>query len=86
MITCTRCESTGFLNLEQTPDGLFDSEGVEGIEKWIGRQKEPHDVQVCDCCGDGVDWYGTPGEHYGPDDPVGVHGPYASNGGLCCCH
>lgn len=22
-----------------------------------------HDVQVCDCCGDGTDWYGEPGVH-----------------------
>ena len=45
-----------------------------------------HDVQVCDCCGDGSEWYGTPGEHYGPDDPPGHNGPYKSNGGLCLCH
>jgi len=25
---------------------------------------EGHDVQVCDCCGDGDGWYGIPGEHY----------------------
>jgi hypothetical protein len=32
-----------------------------------------HDVQVCDCCGDGEDWYGMPGEHNyikGGDEPV----------------
>ena len=45
-----------------------------------------HDVTVCDCCGDGDGWYGTPGEHYGPEDPQGPNGPYASNGGLCQCH
>lgn len=22
-----------------------------------------HDVSVCDCCGNGEDWHGTPGEH-----------------------
>lgn len=46
-----------------------------------------HDVQVCDCCGNGVDdWHGPPGEHYGPNDPKGPNGPYAGNGGLCQCH
>ena len=45
-----------------------------------------HDVAICDCCGDGDGWYGTPGEHYGADDPQGPGGPYASNGGLCKCH
>ncbi len=45
-----------------------------------------HDVEVCDCCGDGEGWYGAPGEHYGPDDPQGPKGPYANNGGLCKCH
>lgn len=44
------------------------------------------DVAVCDCCGDGEEWHGTPGEHYGPDDPQGPRGPYANNGGLCPCH
>ena len=29
-----------------------------------------HDVQVCDCCGDGKgDWHGEPGEH-GPGEPA----------------
>jgi len=29
-----------------------------------------HDVQVCDCCGNGEDWYGEPGYHYTqPDEP-----------------
>jgi len=45
-----------------------------------------NDVEICDCCGDGEDWYGMPGEHYGPDDPQGPDGPYSSNGGLCKCH
>ncbi len=22
-----------------------------------------HDVSVCDCCGDGENWYGEPGQH-----------------------
>ena len=45
-----------------------------------------HDVEECDCCGDGEGWYGEPGQHYGPDDPRGDKGPYAANGGLCQCH
>lgn len=44
------------------------------------------DASVCDCCGDGVEWYGEPGEHYNVDDPRGTQGPYADNGGLCQCH
>ena len=47
---------------------------------------ESHDVAVCECCGDGDGWYGTPGEHYNADDQPGPNGPYASNGGLCKCH
>lgn len=45
-----------------------------------------HDVEICDCCGDGYTWYGEPGQHYGNNDPDGPNGPYASNGGLCRCH
>lgn len=89
MTTCTRCESTGFLNLHQIPDGelvAMEANLVELVPKWIAKQTEPHDVSVCDCCGDGVSWYGTPGEHYGPEDPPGDRGPYRNNGGLCQCH
>lgn len=45
-----------------------------------------NDVQVCDCCGDGDNWYGEPGNHYSNEDPRGPDGPYADNGGLCQCH
>lgn len=45
-----------------------------------------NDYAICDCCSDGHEWYGTPGEHYGPDDPQGDSGPYTHNGGLCECH
>lgn len=89
-ILCTRCGGSGFLNLEQiNPDvygqDVCDCTDGDAILKWIATH-DNHDVQVCDCCGDGKDWYGIPGEHYNPDDPVGKNGPYASNGGLCKCH
>ena len=64
---------------------LPDSTDGEAILQWIATHTD-HDVQVCDCCGDGEEWYGTPGEHYNSEDPIGKHGPYASNGGLCRCH
>ena len=86
--TCTRCEGTGFLNMDQLPEDAakdFDDNGEDVIHRWIIENSD-HDVQVCDCCGDGVDCYGVPGEHYGPDDPPGDNGPYANNGGLCHCH
>ena len=90
MTTCTRCETTGFLNLNHIEDDkleLFESHGdfYENVKDWISSN-EDHDVQVCDCCGDGEGWYGEPGEHYHNDDPVGQNGPYAYNGCLCECH
>jgi len=33
-----------------------------------------HEVQVCDCCGDGTEWYGEPGEHR--IRPTGWDHPY----------
>jgi len=87
--TCTRCEGTGFLNLNQVDDyqlKLFDTSGNEGIIlDWI-KENKYHDVQVCDCCGNGEVWYGVRGEHYNHDDPRGQYGPYAYNGGLCECN
>lgn len=102
---CTRCDGSGFLNVDQFPDDIVDKDAEEKLE-WLvdhreGREDrccschidppcsfcvEANDIEVCDCCGDGKDWYGTPGGHYGPDDPQGDQGPYASNGGLCRCH
>ena len=90
-MNCTRCENSGFLNLNQiveTDDWVIVAEaesGDEKILKWIKDHPES-DVQVCDCCGDGEDWHGVPGEHYNEDDPRGHNGPYAYNGGLCECH
>ena len=82
--TCTRCEGSGFLNIQQLPDEV-DGFDWEAVEKWIS-ENEYTDMTVCDCCGDGDGWYGIPGEHYNADDPPGNDGPYASNGGLCRCH
>jgi len=107
MATCTRCQSSGFLNIEQVPVEIVEA-GHDAVLEWIdarnhardtvseiclchikapcGRCELHHDVSVCDCCGDEADWYGEPGEHYGPDDPPGDSGPYRYNGGLCECH
>lgn len=82
---CTRCDGTGFLNDGQIPEDVRDRDH-EGILRWMQFTEMNHDISVCDCCGDGNYWYGTPGEHYGPDDPRGDDGPYAYNGGLCECH
>lgn len=87
---CTRCGNSGFLNIHQIIDDDWElvalsSPGDPAILKWI-ESHEDHDVQVCDCCGDGKSWYGIPGEHYNEDDPIGDTGPYAYNGGLCECH
>ncbi len=89
-INCTRCEGTGFLDFEQFEDitgNCVDDMDHDDVIKWI-KEHEEHDVQVCDCCGngDGGSWYGLPGEHYNNDDPQGNDGPYAYNGGLCECH
>jgi hypothetical protein len=65
-MNCTRCDGTGFLNLHQVDDetlDLFEATGEhEVIFKWMDAY-QGHDVGVCDCCGDGTDWYGKPGEH-----------------------
>jgi len=90
-MTCTRCDNTGFLNVDQIPEADLkeiqdDPEGMKvGFDKW----KENNlfsDAQICDCCGDGENWYGEPGEHYKtPEDQPGMGGPYAYNGGLPEC-
>jgi hypothetical protein len=88
MTTCTRCQGTGFLNIDQVDENtcvLSEEEGHEVILEWI-KDNENHDVQVCDCCGDGEDWHGEIGCHYMGGDIIGEAGPYAYNGGLCECH
>ena len=85
-LPCIRCENSGFLNLKQIPDDiLYKLDSHVTILGWCNIN-DNHDVQVCDCCGDGEAWYGTPGEHYGHDDPRGDSGPYSYNGGLCECN
>ena len=91
---CTRCDGMGYLNL--TVDFKFYKRLLEALDEvdseseqeiladW--REIEDHDVQVCDCCGDGECWYGVPGEHYNDLDPQGSRGPYTYNGGFCGCH
>ena len=87
---CTRCEGTGFINLHQLPESIleqFDDNGdPEWLANWLKENDQEYDTQVCDCCGDGEGWYGTPGEHYNSDEPPGKNGPYGYNGGLCKCH
>ena len=84
--TCTRCENSGFLNIETLPDAVVDLE-PEQLKTWLDARYEDYPyVTVCDCCGDGDRWYGIHGEHYNRADPAGHHGPYAYNGGLCECH
>jgi len=64
---CTRCDATGFLNLHQVDDETltcFEATGDHAIIlAWIAANS-CHDVSVCDCCGDGETWHGTPGEHH----------------------
>ena len=87
-MVCTRCDATGFLNVGQLPGNMvlaYEDGDLERILTWI-IDNDNHDVSVCDCCGDGKVWYGTPGEHYGSGDPQGERGPYAYNGGLAECH
>jgi len=88
--SCTRCEGSGFLNLEQVPNEFIaniedNPDYHQLIIEWIENNKD-HNVQVCDCCGDGEYWYDVPGEHYNSQDPIGFNGPYEYNGGFCECN
>ena len=78
---CTRCSGTGFLNYEQLPE-TEEPMSQDEILGWIAATPE-HDVQVCDCCGNGEDWHGEAGEHYNGEQ---YEGAYDYNGGLCECH
>ena len=66
---CTRCEGTGFLNTHQLPDQI-DGYNTEEVLKWIENENEPHDVEVCDCCGNGESWSHEPGIHNIVDQPI----------------
>jgi hypothetical protein len=83
-MVCNHCKGTVFLNSHQLPIDI-SVDDTEKVVKWI-KENFGHDVSVCDCCGDGEAWHGTPGNHYGNDDPSGKNGPYVYNGGLCECH
>ena len=83
-MTCTRCGGCGFLSSDLIPEELI---AIDDIETWMKTDDgQISGVVRCDCCGDGSQWYGTPGEHYGSDDPPGMNGPYRYNGGLCECN
>ena len=83
---CTRCAGTGFINIEHFPDCIRELDDMhDEAVKFLATDHDT-DASVCNCCGDGEDWYGEPGQHYGPDDPSGSNGPYACNGGLAKCH
>lgn len=78
-MTCTRCDGTGYLNTHQIPEE--EPRSIDSIEAWMRRMKRDglaHDVTVCDCCGDGQDWYGEPGEH-------NAASYYPKNGGIPEC-
>lgn len=88
-MNCTRCQTTGFLNIEHVPDSvLIKAENSDdfhaAIQAWAEAHHDDHDVVVCDCCGDGDGtWHGDPGDH-NPSD-FGKSGPYAYNGGRPEC-
>lgn len=85
-MNCTRCDGTGFINLEQIQGE--DLAAIEvapcfttAVQEWMKRNAS--DVAICDCCGDGTGWYGEPGVH--DESQYGKNGPYAYNGGLPEC-
>ena len=83
MISCTRCEGTGFLNLHQVPkDEAYILDSTEAIGEWMQKNQD-NDVQVCDCCGDSEYHYGEAGHHYCGEE---LKGAYDYNGGFCECH
>jgi len=80
---CTRCAGTGFINTHQLPDEV-DVDDHDAMRAWIADDANaPHDVQVCDCCGDGDEWHGKPSEH--DEDRFGREGPCGYNMGLPEC-
>lgn len=82
VFTCTRCDGTGFLNIDQVDEdtlAAFEAEGdPQIILDWIDErdaERDEHDVAPCDCCGNGEPWgwYFLPGLHSWdePNDPKG---------------
>ena len=84
MMNCTRCEGTGFINTSGIPELLWNTAEPEDILIWIQSQANTTDASVCDCCGNGGEWYDEPGQH-NPNN-YGKGGPYAYNGGLPECY
>lgn len=88
VVNCTRCDSTGFINLHQVPSqdlaaAEHATDGFDGaMLRWIDGHAD-NDVQVCDCCGNGEEWHCEAGEH--DESQYGKSGPYAYNGGLPEC-
>ena len=74
------------MNIHQLPKSILESWDINTIQHWIKFNPESHNVQICDCCGNGEVWYGEPGEHFQDGDHGGPNGPYAYNGGLPECY
>jgi len=73
---CTRCQQSGFINLHQIPEDEMDAineapDFIEAVQAWMAANPDS-DVSVCDCCGDGDEWYGEPGEHH-TGEPCGCY-------------
>lgn len=48
-ITCTRCDGTGFLNIEEVPEDVAD-DGIETVMKWLEeRNLELKSLVGCSC-------------------------------------
>ncbi len=88
---CNPCGGTGFVNIDQLPDNVRHEAELSGdfcasVMDWIESTSEPHDIRVCDCCGNGEDhWHDSPGEH-DPRTYGQANGPYQYNGGVPECH
>ena len=72
-----------YLNADIKYKVIKDDDWHVMVKKWIEEESD-HDVQVCDCCGNGEDWHGVAGEHDHND--YGKDGPYAYNGGRPECY
>lgn len=73
---CTRCNGTGFLNIDAVDDETllqYDTSGDETVILAFITANPDTNVCMCDCCSDGDSWYNIPGEHDwdNPQDPKG---------------